>query len=155
MRIDAGGREEIWTDEEFDHIVIRYKEYAQWAYDHGFKVGIENHWGPERVWPNLKLVYEAVDHPGFGVSCHIGGWAGTPEEVAEADRLVAPWVSHTHIAWNISEGNLMEKLKNLWDVGYQGYYSAEHHSAENEYGAVAIQLAKVRDVLDKLRTGTA
>jgi len=49
----------------------------------------------------------------------------------------------------------MEKLKNLWDVGYQGYYSAEHHSAENEYGAVAIQLAKVRDVLDKLRTGTA
>ena len=40
MRLDAGGRNETWTDEEFDYIVTRYKEYAQWAYDHGFKVGI-------------------------------------------------------------------------------------------------------------------
>ena len=153
MRVDAGSREDTWTDEEFDHIVMRYKEYAQWAYDHGFLVGIENHWGPERTWQNLKQVYEAVDHPGFGVSCHIGGWAGTPEEVAEADRLVASWVSHTHIAWNICEGNLMAKLKNLWNVGYKGYYSVEHHSAKNEYSEVAIQLTKVRDVLDKLHTG--
>jgi sugar phosphate isomerase/epimerase len=153
MRVDAGSREDTWTDEELDHIVMRYKEYAQWAYDHGFLVGIENHWGPERAWQNLKQVYEAVDHPGFGVSCHIGGWAGTPEEVAEADRLVASWVSHTHIAWNICEGDLMAKLKNLWNVGYKGYYSVEHHSAKNEYSEVAIQLAKVRDVLDKLHTG--
>ena len=153
MRVDAGSREDTWTDEEFDHIVMRYKEYAQWAYDHGFLVGIENHWGPERAWQNLKQVYEAVDHPGFGVSCHIGGWAGTPEEVAEADRLVASWVSHTHIAWNICEGDLMAKLKNLWNVGYKGYYSVEHHSAKNEYSEVAIQLTKVRDVLDKLHAG--
>ena len=151
MRVDAGSRADGWTEEEFDHIVMRYREYAQWAHDHGFKVGIENHWGPERVWSNLKRVYEAVDHPGFGVSCHIGGWAGTPEEAAEADRLVAPWVSHTHIAWNICQGPLMEKLRNLWDAGYEGYYSVEHHSAENEYSEVDIQLAKVRDALQRLR----
>ena len=113
MRVDAGGREETWTKEAFDHIVMRYKEYAQCAYDHGFKVGIENHWGPERSWGNLKNVYEAVDHPGFGVSCHIGGWSGSPDEIAEADRLGAPWVLHTHIAWNICEEPLMEKLKNF------------------------------------------
>jgi sugar phosphate isomerase/epimerase len=153
MRVDAGSRADAWTDEEFDHIVMRYKEYAQWAYDHGFKVGIENHWGPEKKWENLKRVYEAVDHPGFGVSCHIGGWAGTPEEVAEADRLVAPWVCHTHIPWQICEGPLVEKLRNLWDAGYEGYYSVEHHSAKNEYTNVAIQLARVRDALDRLRTG--
>ena len=151
VRIDAGGREEVWSDEAFDHIVARYREYAQWAYDHGFKVGIENHWGPERHWANLKKVYEAVNHPGFGVSCHIGGWAGTPAEVAEADRLVAPWVSHTHIAWNICEGPLLEKLQNLWEVGYAGYYSVEHHSGVDEYSEVAIQLAKVRAGLDRLR----
>ena len=75
---------------------MRYKKYAQWAYDQWFLVDIENHWRPERTWQNLKQVYEAVDHPGFGVSCHISGWAGTPEEVAEADRLVTSWVSHTH-----------------------------------------------------------
>jgi len=155
MRVDAGGREDTWTPEAFDHIVMRYKEYAQWAHDHGFKVGIENHWGPEKQWAQLKRVYEAVDHPGFGVSCHIGGWGGTPEEVAEADRKAAPWVCHTHIAWNICEGSLTEKLKNLWDVNYTGYYSVEHHSGKDEYNEVGIQLAKVRDVLERLRRGEA
>jgi sugar phosphate isomerase/epimerase len=153
MRVDAGGREETWSQEAFDHIVMRYKEYAQWAYDHGFKVGIENHWGPERRWENLKQVYEAVDHPAFGVSCHIGGWGGAPGEVVEADRLAAPWVCHTHIAWNICEGPLMEKLKNLWDVGYTGYYSVEHHSGKDEYSEAAIQIARVRDGLERLRRG--
>jgi sugar phosphate isomerase/epimerase len=157
VRIDAGGSrdDETWPEEQFELIVARYREYAQWAYDRGFKVGIENHWGPERSWANLKKVYQAVDHPGFGVSCHLGGWAGTDEEKAEADRLVAPWVGHTHIPWNICEGPLMERLGNLWDAGYQGYYSVEHHSAENEYSEVGIQIALVRDALDKLRRTTA
>ena len=153
VRMDAGGRGDAWTEEEFDHIVMRYKEYAQWAYDHGFKMGIENHWGPEGNWNHLKRVYEAVDHPGFGVSCHLGGWSGSDEEKAEADRLVAPWVCHTHIPWNICEGPLEEKLKNLWDAGYKGYYSVEHHSAENEYANVGIQLAQVRATLRQLRQG--
>ncbi|MBM3211161.1 sugar phosphate isomerase/epimerase, partial [Candidatus Poribacteria bacterium] len=60
VRIDAGGRNESWTPEQFDFIVSRYKEYSQFAYDHGFKMGLENHWGPERSWANLKKVYEAV-----------------------------------------------------------------------------------------------
>ena len=150
VRIDAGGRDDTWTTEAFDLIVTRYREYAQWAYDHGFKMGIENHWGPERAWANLKRVCQAVDHPGFGVSCHIGGWAGSPEEVAEADRQAAPWVCHTHFPWNITEGPLSEKVKNLWDAGYTGHYSVEHHTAKNEYTEVAIQLARVRDALDHL-----
>ena len=29
VRIDAGGRGTSWTDEAFDHIVMRYREYAQ------------------------------------------------------------------------------------------------------------------------------
>ncbi len=153
VRIDAGSRAETWTDEQFEHIVKRYREYAQFAWDHGFKMGAENHWGPEKSWPNLKKLYEAVDHPGFGISCHVGGWAGSPEDVAEADRLVAPWVCHTHFAWNITEGPLEEKMANLRDAGYTGYYSVEHHSAKNEYAEVAIQIARVRDVLSRWRSG--
>jgi len=152
MRVDAGSRAETWTNEQFDHIVRRYREYATWAWDHGFKMGAENHWGPEKSWPHLKKLFEAVDHPGFGISCHLGGWAGTPEQVAEADRLVAPWVCHTHIPWNITEGPLEEKLATLRDAGYAGYYSVEHHSAKNEYAEVAIQIARVRDLLDRWRS---
>lgn len=154
MRVDAGSRAETWTDEQFDHIVARYREYAQFAWDNGFKVGAENHWGPEKSWANLSKLYAAVDHPGFGISCHLGGWAGTDAEKAEADRLVAPWVCHTHIPWNVTEGPLLEeKLANLRDAGYQGYYSVEHHSAKNEYAEVGVQIARVRAVLDRWRVG--
>jgi len=153
LRIDAGSRAEDWTSEQFDLIVSRYKEYAQFAYDHGFKMGIENHWGPERKWENLKAVYEAVDHPGFGVSCHMGGFAGTDEEKAMYDKMVAPWVCHTHFPWNICHEDVLGRCKNLWDVGYTGYYSVEHHSAEREYQNTAIQLAQVRDALEQLRLG--
>jgi sugar phosphate isomerase/epimerase len=153
MRIDAGGRNPTWTDEQFDHIVQRYKEYAQWAWDRGFKVGAENHWGTEGRWSNLQKLYRAVDHPGFGISCHISGWQGTDEEKAEADRLVAPWVCHTHFPWNITEGPLEEKMKNLRDAGYQGYYSVEHHTGRDEYAEVAVQLARVRTVFERWRSG--
>jgi len=155
LRVDAGGRGPTWTNEQFNHIVSRYKEYAQWAYDHGFKMGAENHWGTEGIWANLQKLYQAVDHPGFGISCHIGGWQGTQAEKDEADRLVAPWVCHTHFPWNITEGPLEEKMKNLRDAGYQGYYSVEHHTGRNEYAAVAIQVARVRAVFDRWRTGDA
>ncbi len=155
MRVDAGGRNPTWSNEQFDHIVSRYKEYAQWAHDHGLKVGAENHWGTEGLWSNLQKLYGAVDHPGFGISCHIGGWQGTQEEKDEADRLVAPWVCHTHIPWNVTEGPLEEKMKILRDAGYQGYYSVEHHTGRNEYAEVALQLARVRTVFDRWRTGAA
>jgi len=49
--------------------------------------------------------------------------------------------------------SLVEKMTNLRNAGYQGYYSAEHHSAKAEYAEVAIQLAKVRAVLQSWRTG--
>ncbi len=154
VRIDAGGRGTVWTDEEFDHIVMRYKEYTQYAHDHGFKVGAENHWGPEKAWPNIQRLYHAVDHPAFGLSCHIGAWEGTDEEKRIADREAAPWVSHTHIDWSICTGPLLEeKLANLWKVGYQGYYSVEHHTGKDEYAEVAIQLALVRSKLEQFRDG--
>jgi sugar phosphate isomerase/epimerase len=153
MRVDAGGSGGSWTEEQFDHIVRCYKEYAQWAYDHGFKTGAESHFGPEKVWANMQKLYRAVDHPGFGVSCHIGGWAGSEADIAAADREVAPWVCHTHIDWKTTGGPLEEKLANLWNVGYQGYYSVEHHSGKDEYVEVAIQLARVREVLEQFRDG--
>lgn len=156
VRIDAGqcGKEpKEWTEEAFDHIVKRYREYAQYAHDHGFKAGAEVHWGPESWWPSLQKLYKAVNHPGFGVCCHISGFQGTKAEVDAADREIAPWVVHTHIDWTVTEGALVEKMTNLRNAGYHGYYSVEHHSAKAEYAEVAIQLAKVRAVLQGWRTG--
>jgi sugar phosphate isomerase/epimerase len=155
VRIDAGGdrKGREWTGEQFDHIVKRYREYAQYAQDHGFRAGAESHWGPEAYWPSMQKLCKAVNHPGFAICCHISGWQGTQEEKDLADRESAPWVAHTHIAWNITEGPLVEKMTNLRNAGYMGFYSIEHHTGRDEYAEVAIQLAKVRAVLQSWRTG--
>jgi sugar phosphate isomerase/epimerase len=139
IRIDAGVRTNQFTDEQFDGIVTRFREYAQRAYDNGYKVGPENHWGAEVVPENMKRLCEAVDHPGFGVLLHFRGNAG--------DALMAPWAMHTHISWEITEGALEQHLSMLRDAGYQGCWSVEHHSGQNEYTEVAVQLAKVQAVL--------
>jgi sugar phosphate isomerase/epimerase len=141
LRIDAGGREDDWTPEQFDYIVARYREYAQQAHERGFKVGPENHWGAEVVPANMRRLCEAVDHPGFGVLLHLRD--------AEGNATIAPWAMHTHFSWEITEDHLDEHMRLLRDAGYRGCWSVEHHSGANEYGEVAIQLAKVRDVLGR------
>lgn len=139
LRIDAGVRADTFTDEQFDGIVTRFREYAQRAYDCGYKVGPENHWGAEVVPENMKRLCEAVDHPGFGVLLHFRGNDG--------DALMAPWAMHTHISWDITEGALEQHLTLLRNAGYTGCWSVEHHSGRDEYAEVAVQLAKVRAVL--------
>ena len=152
VRIDAGSRADTWSDEMFDHIVKRYKEYCQYAHDNGFTVGAENHWGPEKKWSEMQRLIKAVDHPAFGLSCHLGSWDGDAEANRIADKEAAPFVSHTHVDWRRCTGpELHEKLANLWEVGYDGYYSVEHHTGRNEYKEVAVQLAMVRHKLMEFR----
>ena len=147
VRIDAGVREDTFTDEQFEGIAKRFREYAQRAYDNGYKVGPENHWGAEAVPENMKRLCEAVDHPGFGVLLHFRGNAG--------DALMAPWAMHSHISWGIVEDSLVESLTMLRDTGYQGCWSVEFHDAKNEYTSAAAQLAKVRWLLEQWRLEAA
>lgn len=142
VRIDAGGRGKTWTNEQFDLIVSRFKEFAQRAYNNGYLVGPENHWGTEENAENMKKLCEAVDHPAFGVLLHFRG--------NEGDAVMAPWAMHTHISWDIAQKQLAESLGELSTSGYQGYWSVEHHSAENEYSKVAIQFSLVKDAVSRL-----
>ena len=139
IRIDAGGAGTTFTEEQFDLIVKRFKEYAQRAWDHGYKVGPENHWGPEVVPENMKRIVEAVDSPAFGVLLHFRVNAG--------DAVMAPWAMHTHFSWDAAHTNLEQSMALLRDSGYKGFYSVEHHSAKNEYVNTAIQLAKIQKVI--------
>jgi sugar phosphate isomerase/epimerase len=144
IRIDAGVRAESFTDEQFDHIVARYREYAQRAYDNGYRVGPENHWGAEAVPENMVRICKAVNHPGFGMLLH---FRGTP-----ADATMAPWAMHTHISWDVSVNCVRESMEMLRAAGYRGYYSVEHHSGENEYAEVIAQMGRVAAVLAAWRT---
>lgn len=149
VRIDAGGREETFDEGQFDLVVQRYKEYAQRAYDNGYKVGPENHWGPEKVPANMMRIIEAVDSPAFGVLLHVDSWNGADAE--QGDEMVARYAMHTHLSWQITEGPLAEKMEMMRAAGYEGSWSVEHHTGENEYTEVAVQVARVADVLDRWR----
>jgi sugar phosphate isomerase/epimerase len=164
MRLDAGGpasgdrssqAAKEWSNEAFDGIVKSYKEYAQYAADHGFKMGPENHWGPEGIWPNMQKLYKAVaPHPGFGLSVHISQWQGTKQDKDLADKESAPWVVALHMDNDTCNGPLPEKMGILRDAGYKGWWVVENHSnGRNEYAMSGIQVAQVRTVLQSWREG--
>ena len=157
VRIDAGPQlsegQTDWTNQEFNTIVRKYREYARYAYDNGFKTDAENHMGTPSYWKNMEKLMKAVNHPGFAFCVHHGGWKGTPEEVALADKESAPFTAHTHVPWDICEGPLVQKMNDLRTAGYKGYFSVEHHYGKNEYQMVAIQLAKVAAVMRSWEMG--
>jgi hypothetical protein len=155
VRIDAGGgfQDKEWTNEAFDFIVKRYKEYCQFAHDNGFKIGPEVHWGPETYFPNMKRLVEAVNHPAFGIIQMMNSFKGTPEEKSAADKEAAKWACATHFSWDVCENAAMleERMTFLKNEGYQGLFGIEHHSGKNEYANTGIQVAKVRAMLEKWR----
>lgn len=149
LRIDAGGKGQAWSGEQFDLIVKRFREYAKIAAENGFRVGPESHWGPELVPDNMERLAQAVDHPGFGILIHIGHWENASEE--EGDRRLLPWAMHTHVDARITRTRLEQSIRLFLGGGYKGYWGVEHHSAKNEYAEVAYQIAEIRRVLSKIR----
>lgn len=143
IRIDACGQGERFSEEQFDLIVNLYREYAQFAYDHGFKVGPENHWGPEVQPETMARICQAVDHPGFGVLLHLRGNPG--------DAVIAPWAMHTHISYEVVQNHLEPSVSMLKEKGYQGAWGVEHHSGKNEYAEVGVQVTRVRAALQEER----
>jgi sugar phosphate isomerase/epimerase len=151
VRIDMVGAGEQLSDEQADYIATRYRAYAEFAGDHGFKVGPETHWGPSLTPAVQKRIYEDVDHPAYGILLHIGHWVDGQEELG--DKMAAPWAIHTHVDARIARTCLEKKIKLLMDAGYDGYWGVEHHSARNEYVEVEWQLAEVRRALTNLAGG--
>jgi len=150
VRIDIGGKSNEMTEEHFDLVVERYKEYTAFAGDHGFRVGPENHFGPALVPENMRRVREAVDHPAYGILLHVGHWV---EDEEAGDRLAAPWTMHTHVDARVTASCLDESIKMLLDAGYEGYWGVEHHTGKNEYYGVEWQVGTVRYALARILSG--
>lgn len=151
LRIDAGGGREDrhFTDEQFDHIVLRYKEYARRAADNGYRVGPENHWGSEAVPEEVVRLCEAVDSPAFGVLLHTRRWFG--EHAAHGDKVAAPWVMHTHLTMNVNDEELAETMVMLRDAGYTGAWGIEMGGVS--YAEAGVAVARVNRVLEGWRLG--
>jgi xylose isomerase-like TIM barrel protein len=149
FRIDTGGRGATWSDEEFDHIAARYREYTRLGEHGGFRVGPENHWGAGSGAHNLLKLAEAVNSPAFGVLLHLGRY---PDATGpEGDRLLAPLAMHTHVDPGVLANRADEVLDILDGVSYKGYYGIENGHGGNEYEEVALMIAQLNQVLARRR----
>lgn len=146
VRIDTGGKVAPVTPEQLDYLAGRYREYCAFGRDHGFAVGPETHWGLSLTADNMEAIARAVDHPAYGILLHIGHWEdGDPDA---GDARLARYAVHTHVDAELTRGpRLAEKMRLLLDAGYTGCWGVEHHSAQNEYAEIAVQLATVRRAL--------
>ena len=145
VRIDTGGKLERMTAEQREIISDQFREYCIFGQEHGFAVGPETHWGLSLIADNMEEIAKTVAHPSYGILLHIGHWEkGDPDE---GDRRLAPYAVHTHVDANITHTCLAEKIQLLLDAGYTGCWGVEHHSKQNEYAEIAVQLALVRRVL--------
>ncbi len=142
VRIDAGGKGQVWSAQQWDTVIGGFKEYCRFGADHGLKVGPESHWGPELVPDNMLKLATSVASPAFGILLHLGHWENAPIE--DGDRRLAKYAAHTHIDQKTTETRLESAMKIMLDAGYTGCWGVEHHTGKNEYAQVAVQLAHVR-----------
>jgi sugar phosphate isomerase/epimerase len=158
VRIDMGGpnldpltasEKDMYTmsDEAFEYIVNTYREYASITEAFGCKIGPENHWGWDRMPYYLKKVFEAVDHPAYGVLYHLRNFYDHPEE---GEDFMIRHAMHTHIF----AGSILyakEVVRKLLNAGYDGAIGMEHNSGEDEIARVEWQLSSIRLILSELR----
>lgn len=153
VRIDTGGLEPAWTDEQFDLIVKRSREFARRASDGGYRFGPEVHWGAELDPANLEKLALAVDDPGFGLLLHLGRYKNaTPEE---GDRRLVRWAMHTHVDARTIADRLDATLELLASAGYRGSLGVEDGSGTHEHATVGVMVAQVRAGLARLRQRAA
>ena len=124
-----------------------YKEYCGICYDLGMKIGPENHWGWDRVPEYLEKVKNAVDHPAYGHLYHLRNFYDEPEK---GEALAISYAMHTHIHAG-SMPYAKDVIRRLALSGYEGVYSAEHHSGKLECERVEWQIATVRGLIAELQ----
>ena len=151
VRIDTGGREREWGNEEFDFIAQSFREFAERAGNGGYLVGPETHWGATNYPDNMLKLHAAVASPHYGILLHLGkdSWS-SPDDY---NRALAPIAIHTHIDQRTTYERLDEALASLFDAGYQGALGVEHHSGKNEFSEVEAQLGLLRRALSHAKVG--
>lgn len=153
VRIDTGGRERNWTNEQFDFIAEAFRGFAKVAADKGFKIGPETHWGSTNYPDNMLKLHAAVNSPVYGILLHMGKDTWTSPD--EYDRALAPIAVHTHIDQKTCYDRLDSALAILLESGYKGCLGIEHHTGKNELAEVEAQIGLLRRAISHARSGRA
>ena len=150
VRIDTGGRDREWTNEQFDFIARSFREYAAHAGNAGYAIGPETHWGASNYPDNMLRLHSAVGSPHYGILLHMG--KDTWINPSEYDRALAPIAIHTHIDQKTCFERIDDAISILVAAGYDGALGVEHHSGVNEFIEVEAQLGLIRRALASARS---
>lgn len=144
LRIDIGINSLELTNEQHDYCVKRYREYAEYAHDHGFRVGPQTHQPASQAPQNLKRISDEISAPGFGIVLNVNRWM-VDKEIG--DKMVAPFTMHAQFDRafvDFSGPELLQKIQLLRNGGYQGCWSLEFRGGVNEYLEVEHDLLTLR-----------
>lgn len=148
VRLDMGVMTPELTEAQFDEVVRRYREYADIAREHGFRVGPQTHQPASLVARNLCRVERALNHPAFGIVLNVSRW---PEDKDRQDAAVAPSTMHVQFDRafvDLLGPALVKKVTLLKANGYKGVWSLEYRGGSSEYLEVALDLAAIRRAVD-------
>ncbi len=143
LRIDPGSTGAELTEEEFDFVVNRYREYAHIARERGFYVGPQTHQPAVQVPTNVKRLYDAISSDAFGIVLDVDRWL-VDESVG--DEMCAPYARHVHFdsSRTKSSNELEGKVAILQKAGYSGCWALEYRLGSSEYLGVAVDLAELK-----------
>ena len=158
-------------------IVNGCREISDYAQEKGIKSMIENHGyfcqGAERV----ERIFSAVSHPNFGILADMGNMLFADSDPAVSFGKIAPYVSYVHAKdfhvklpeempgrgyiFTVSDGRLLrgaiighgdvpviQCLKALKRVGYDGYVSIEFEGMEEPLEAIEIGLENLKNYIN-------
>jgi sugar phosphate isomerase/epimerase len=152
LRVFAGGvREGQEESEAFDGVVRCLRQCAEFGWDRGVTMALENHGGLTGTAEGVLKILEAVDHPGLGVNLDFGNFSG---DIYSQFAALAPYAVASHAKPN-SNGyapgervavDYREVRRILRDSGYRGFLAMEYEEAEPAVLAVPAFLKDLRSV---------
>ena len=147
LRIDMGVNSVEMTDEQYEFCVNRYREYAQFANDHSFRVGPQTHQPAAQSPRNLKRISNEISAPGFGIILNVNRWL-IDKEIG--DEIVAPFTIHAQFDRafvDFTGSELLQKVQLFRQAGYRGCWSMEFRGGADEYLEVERDLLTIRQAV--------
>ncbi|NIK80284.1 hypothetical protein FHS15_005468 [Paenibacillus castaneae] len=147
LRIDMGINSVEMSDEQYEFCVSRYREYVQFANDHGFLVGPQTHQQAAQSPRNLERLNNDISTPGFGIILNVNRWLKDKEI---GDEIVAPFTIHAQFDRafvDFTGSELRHKVQLLHQAGYQGCWSMEFRGGADEYLEVERDLIDIRQAV--------
>ncbi len=94
IRVFAGHlNKETVREEAFQNVAEALKECAEYAWERGILLALENHDGLTATGADVLRLYHAVDHKGLGINADMGNFVGN---IYPEIEIVAPYSVATH-----------------------------------------------------------